>query len=213
MFLLIYLILSSISIRIYTINLTQANLPTIEDLYPLRTNDQIKRIATQFNQNPNWEEGNMPISLPDEQQIKPYDPPPYEIRAGPGHVKQGHLFRTDDMHPYRIDHQGVHPQTEHHVFVARHGLYLYTEDEPSAHLLRYGKYQARMAGDKINKKIHDIIRKSGPLTRPIRLISSTQTRAYETLYNIRLQLSNDLSFEPEIIQDSGLTECTYDQKT
>jgi hypothetical protein len=88
-------------------------------------------------------------------------------------------------------------------------LYLYTEDEPSSHLLRYGKYQARIAGHKINKKIHDIITQSGPLTQPIKLVSSTQTRAFETLYNIRLQLSNKLKFESEIIQDTGLTECLY----
>lgn len=66
-----------------------------------------------------------------------------------------------------------------------------------------------MAGDKINKKIQELIEQSGPLTRPIKLVSSTQTRAFETLYNIRLQLSNSLKFETEIIQDTGLTECTY----
>jgi hypothetical protein len=90
------------------------------------------------------------------------------------------------------------------------GLYFYTEDEPSSHLLRYGKYQARMAGHAINRRIHEILAESGPLTRPIKLVSSTQTRALETLYNIRLQLSNHLEFEPEIIRDSGLTECLYD---
>ncbi len=89
-------------------------------------------------------------------------------------------------------------------------MYLYTEDEPSSHLLRYGKYQARIAGHKINNKINDIITQSGPLTRPIKLVSSTQTRAFETLYNIRLQLNNRLKFETEIIQDTGLTECVYD---
>jgi hypothetical protein len=89
------------------------------------------------------------------------------------------------------------------------GLYLYTENEASSHLLRYGKYQARMAGRKINKKIRELIQQLGPLTRPIKLISSTQTRAFETLYNIRLQLDNNLKFETEIIQDTGLTECVY----
>ncbi len=88
-------------------------------------------------------------------------------------------------------------------------MYFYTEDEPSSHLLRYGKYQARMAGDKINKKIRELIQNLGPLTRPIKLVSSTQTRAFETLYNIRLQLDNKLKFETEIIQDTGLTECVY----
>ncbi len=89
-------------------------------------------------------------------------------------------------------------------------MYLYTEDEPSSHLLRYGKYQARMAGHKINQKIQQIIAELGPLTRPIKLVSSTQTRAFETLYNIRLQLSNELKFETDIIQDTGLTETVYD---
>ena len=88
------------------------------------------------------------------------------------------------------------------------GLYFYTEDESSSHLLRYGKYQARMAGYKINRLIKELVYSSGPLTRPIKLVSSTQTRAYETLYNIRLQLDNDLDFEKEIIVDTGLTECT-----
>jgi hypothetical protein len=88
------------------------------------------------------------------------------------------------------------------------GLYYYTEYDASSHLLRYGKFQARMAGHKINRKIQEIIDKSGPLTKPIRLVSSTQTRAYETLYNIRLQLSDTLEFDPDIIQDTGLTECT-----
>jgi hypothetical protein len=89
-------------------------------------------------------------------------------------------------------------------------LYYNTEEDPSSHLLRYGKYQARMAGHKINEVIHALIQKSGPVTRPIKLVSSTQTRAYETLYNIRLQLSNELNLATEIIQDTGLTECVYD---
>jgi hypothetical protein len=89
-------------------------------------------------------------------------------------------------------------------------LYYYSEDEPTSHLLRYGKYQARMAGFRINQKIRQILSRSGPLTRPIKLVSSTQIRAWETLYNIRLQLNNNLQFDPEIIQDTGLTECVYD---
>ena len=88
------------------------------------------------------------------------------------------------------------------------GLYYSTEHEPSSHLLLYGKYQARMAGARINQRIHEILQRIGYVTRPIRLVSSTQTRAYETLYNIRLQLDNKLDLDPEIIQDTGLTECT-----
>ena len=87
-------------------------------------------------------------------------------------------------------------------------MYYYTEDDPSSHLLRYGKFQARMAGQKIDQAIRRIIQQNGPLTRPISLVSSTQTRAYETLYNIRLQLGDDLNINPDIILDSGLTECT-----
>ncbi|CAF5117973.1 unnamed protein product, partial [Rotaria magnacalcarata] len=121
--------------------------------------------------------------------------------------KNGHLYAPTDPHPYRINRTGVHPRTTHHIFLIRHGLYYYTEDEPTAHLLRYGKYQTRMAGHKINKKIHELIQTIGPLTRPIKLVSSTQTRAIESLYNIRLQLDNQLSFEPDIIQDTGLREC------
>lgn len=65
-----------------------------------------------------------------------------------------------------------------------------------------------MAGFKINRLIKEVVQAVGPLTRPIRLVSSTQTRAYETLYNIRLQLDNDLEFEKEVILDTGVTECT-----
>jgi hypothetical protein len=69
-----------------------------------------------------------------------------------------------------------------------------------------------MAGHKINQVIRDLVAKSGPLTRPIQLISSTQTRAFETLYNVRLQLSNHFEYATEIIQDTGLTECVYASK-
>ncbi|CAF1219891.1 unnamed protein product [Adineta steineri] len=179
----------------------------LEELAPLSTNNELETIAAQFNQNPNWELGNMPLTLTEEEEITPNDPDAPEISDKPGLIKTGHLFQPEDMHPYRIDRKGVHPHTEHHIFFVRHGLYYYTEVDSSSHLLRYGKYQARMAGDKINEIIHNILSRSGPLTRPIKLVSSTQTRAYETLYNIRLQLSNNFEYAPEIIQDTGLTEC------
>jgi hypothetical protein len=227
MFLLFYLIFFFFSNRINATNVSTAYIPTIEDLYPLPTNDQLPIIAAQFNQNLNWEYGNIPMSLTEEEETTPTEPSPNEEKTGPGIIKIGHLFHTDDPHGYRIDTEGVHPRTEHHIFLTRHGklkiridknsflyyylgVYLYAENDRSSHLLRYGKYQARMAGHKINKKIHEIIQQSGPLTRPIKLVSSTQTRAFETLYNIRLQLSNNLKFESEIIQDTGLTECVYD---
>lgn len=226
MFFLFSLFISLFSLRIHAVNVSTAHIPTIEYLYPLPINDQMKNIANQFNQNPNWDEGNMPISLTKEEETTPMEPIDLELPTGPGIIKTGHSFQTNDMHGYRIDTEGVHPNTEHHIFLVRHGLlridymtfailvclglYFNTEDDRSSHLLRYGKYQARMAGDKINRKIKELIMHFGPLTRPIKLVSSTQTRAFETLYNIRLQLNNNLKFEKEIIQDSGLTECVYE---
>ncbi|CAF4478637.1 unnamed protein product [Rotaria socialis] len=181
----------------------------LDELYPLPVNDQITRIAEQFRQNPFWELGNLPIVLTEAQQSIPNTCTCdcRESRAGPGVYKNGHLYAPTNPNPYRINHTGVHPRTTHHIFLIRHGLYFYTEDESTAHLLRYGKYQTRMAGHKINKKIHELIQTIGPLTRPIKLVSSTQVRAIESLYNIRLQLDNQFSFEPDVIQDTGLREC------
>jgi hypothetical protein len=67
-----------------------------------------------------------------------------------------------------------------------------------------------MAGDKINAQIAKILSETADfsLTRPIKLISSVQTRALETLYGIRLQLDNSLEFEPTIIQEKALIEIT-----
>ena len=65
-----------------------------------------------------------------------------------------------------------------------------------------------MAGAKIDEIIRYIIEHYGPLTLPIRLVSSSQTRAYETLYNIRLQLGDDLDINPQVTIDGGLSECT-----
>ncbi len=121
MFLLIYVIFFLFSTRINAINITARRAASLEDLYPLPTNDQLKTIAAQFNQNPNWEEGNMPISLTEEEETTPTEPVERELQTGPGIIKTGHRFETDDMFPYRIDPQDVHPQTEHHIFVVRHG--------------------------------------------------------------------------------------------
>jgi hypothetical protein len=101
--------------------MTDYDYPKIEELYPLPTNDQSKIIAAQFNQNLIWELGNMPISLTEEEETTPMQPDPESLPTGPGVIKNGHLFRTDDMHAYRIDREGVHPLTEHHVFFTRHG--------------------------------------------------------------------------------------------
>jgi hypothetical protein len=121
MFLLFYLIFFLLSIRINANNISTAHFPRIEDLFPLPFNDQFKIIAAQFNQNPNWELGNMPISLPEEEETTPIEPYTEYLGAGPGVIKNGHLFHTDDMHAYRIDPEGVHPLTEHHIFLVRHG--------------------------------------------------------------------------------------------
>ncbi|CAF0888301.1 unnamed protein product [Adineta ricciae] len=206
--LLFYLILFVSSKYTEAIDSLTHQITKLEHLYPLPTNDKIEALAAQFDQEPNWEYGNMRMRLSDIEESTPNDPrvaaPP---KTGPGIIKQGHLHFPESYHGYPVDNEGVHAETKHYIFVVRHGLYLNTEQDASSHLLRYGKYQARMAGDKINKTIRDIIAKSGPLTRPIKLVSSTQTRAFETLYNIRLQLGNDFEYEPEIIQDTGITEC------
>ena len=122
MFFLFSLIVSVFSLRIHAVNISTAHTPTIEHLYPLPINDEMKNLAAQFNQNPNWEHGNMPISLTKEEEITPMDFPGNELPTGPGIIKTGHLFQTDDMHAYRIDTEGVHPNTEHHIFLVRHGL-------------------------------------------------------------------------------------------
>ncbi|CAF4609534.1 unnamed protein product [Rotaria sp. Silwood1] len=210
--LLFYLIFFLFSNRIHARNDSTEFIPKLEDLYPLPNNDQIEIIAAQFHQNPNWEQGNMPMSLTEVEETTPNQPISREPQNRPGIYKTGHNYRPGEMHPYRIDHYGVHPHSKHHIFFVRHGVYFYTEDEPNAHLLRYGKYQARMAGYKINQIIHGLIQRLGPLTKPIKLVSSTQTRAIETLYNIRLQLSNNLQFETTFIQDTGLSECVDSAK-
>lgn len=210
--------LSNLILLLLLSNIINANnntgdfIPTLEELYPLPINEQLSLIASQFRQNPIWELGNMPLLLTEAQQMTPITCICCARESRYGHgitYKNGHLFAPDFLNPYHINPTRVHPRTTHHIFLVRHGLYFYTEDESTSHLLRYGKYQARIAGHKINKKIHELIQTIGPLTRPIKLVSSTQTRAFETLFNIRLQLSNNLVFEPEIIQDSGLRECVY----
>ena len=123
MFFLFCLSIFLFSNRIHAMNISTAHVQKIEDLYPLPTNDQMEIIAAQFNQNPNWEEGNMPLTLTLEEETKPTEPIERELQTGPGVIKTGHLFHTDDMHPYRIDHDSVHPLTEHHVFLTRHGQY------------------------------------------------------------------------------------------
>jgi hypothetical protein len=123
MFLLFYLILFLISNRTNATNDSIAHIPKIEDLYPLPTNDQMKRIAAQFNQNPNWEHGNMPISLTEDEETKPNEPTTYDLEspAGPGVIKFGHRFEPQDMRAYHIDPEDVNPHSEHHIFLVRHG--------------------------------------------------------------------------------------------
>lgn len=210
-----------------TTNTVAPGTAKIEDLFPLPTNDHFETITAQFQQNLDWEYGNEPTGLTEAEETTPTEPKRDQLKTGPGIIKLGHLYQPDHDYPYRIDRHDVHPASQHYVFLIRHGnrhafipvgrqfslasgLYLNTEDDASSHLLRYGKYQARMAGYKINQIIQEIVNRAGRLTRPIKLVSSTQTRAFETLYNIRLQLSNELEYESEIIQDTGLTECLYD---
>lgn len=121
MFLLFVSVFFSSPIELHAVNISAAQIPRIEYLYPLPTNDQLKIIAAQFNQNANWEEGNMPISLTTEEETTPREPTEYQWPTGPGVIKTGNLFRTDDMHGYPIDPEGVHPNTEHHIFLTRHG--------------------------------------------------------------------------------------------
>ncbi len=121
MFLLFYLILFLLSNRTNATNMSIAHIPKIEDLYPLPTNDQREMIAAQFNQNSNWEEGNMPLSLTEEEETTPSEPTSNDLQTGPGLIKTGHLFEPPDMHPYPIDPEGVNPHSEHHIFLTRHG--------------------------------------------------------------------------------------------
>ena len=121
LFLLFYLIIFLLSNRINAKNTSTIYTQKIENLYPLHTNDQLNIIAAQFDQNPNWEHGNMRILLTQEEETSPTKPVVFEPKTGPGIIKNGIEFHTDDMHPYRIDPNGVHPHTEHHIFLVRHG--------------------------------------------------------------------------------------------
>jgi len=118
---LFYLILFLFSKRTDAINASIYNIPKIEDMYQLPTNEQMKTIADQFHQNPNWEYGNMPTSLTEAEETTPIEPTSSELKTGPGIIKTGHLFDPEDMHPYRIDSEGVHPRSEHYIFLVRHG--------------------------------------------------------------------------------------------
>ena len=118
---LFYLILFLFSNRTDATNTSAQHTPTIEDMYPLPTNDRQKLIAAQFHQNPNWEEGNMPMTLTEAEETTPIEPIEHELPSGLGIIKSGHTFQPEDMHAYRIDPKGVHPRSEHHIFLTRHG--------------------------------------------------------------------------------------------
>jgi hypothetical protein len=121
MFFLFYLILFLLSNRTNAINKSLERIPKIEEMYPLPMNNQLKTIAAQFYQSLNWEDGNMPMSLPEAEETTPIEPSSYEMLHGPGVLKHGHLFQTEDRHPYLIDRKGVHRYSEHHIFLIRHG--------------------------------------------------------------------------------------------
>jgi hypothetical protein len=118
---LFYLIFFLLSNRSNANNITVENLPTIEDMYLLPINDQIVTIAAQFEQESNWEYGNMPMALTEEEETTPVQPGSEELQDKPGVIKTGHLFQPTDMHAYRVDSQGVHSQSVHYVFLTRHG--------------------------------------------------------------------------------------------
>ena len=118
---LFYLILFSFSNRIHARNASTKNIPTIEDMYPLPMNDQLEIIAAQFHQNSNWEHGNVPMPLTEAEETTPIPPNSQEPKIIPDILKTGHHFHPNSMHPYRIDLQGVHRHSEHHIFLTRHG--------------------------------------------------------------------------------------------
>lgn len=121
MFLLIYLILFTFSNRISAINISTNRIPRIETLYPLPTNNKMEMLAAHFRQNDVWEEGNMPMQLTEAEETKPEDLNSEDVEPIPTTIRNGHLFRTQDFHAYRIDPEGVNPHSEHHVFLVRHG--------------------------------------------------------------------------------------------
>lgn len=93
----------------------------IEDLYPLKTNEQLDDIAKQFNQSPEWGKGALPLPATEADESKPEDVRNKDYPNREGTIRRGHAYFTHDMHAYRIDKRGVHPQTVHHVFFIRHG--------------------------------------------------------------------------------------------
>lgn len=117
---LLCLVFCFLSNRINAKNASVEGVPQLEDLYPLSDNDHMEQIAAQFQQNPNWEHGNLPISLSDAEETTP-NPPSGEAPIGPGVYRTGHLFYPDEMDPYPIDREGVHPHSTHHIFFTRHG--------------------------------------------------------------------------------------------
>lgn len=118
---LFYLIFFLLSNRIHAMNYSNDYIPTIEEMYSLPMNNQQGQISRQFHQGLAWEYGNLPTDIPPVVEMSPIEPIPYEIPTGPGTIKNGHLFQTDDEHAYPIDRRGVHRLSEHHIFLVRHG--------------------------------------------------------------------------------------------
>jgi hypothetical protein len=107
--------------RIHANNNTHAHFHTLEELFNLGQVTHLDAIAAQFRQDPDWEHGGLPIHLTELDETTPNDIESQQISARTHTVKNGHAFRTRDLHPYRIDVTGVHQQTEHHIFLVRHG--------------------------------------------------------------------------------------------
>ena len=120
--LLFYLILFVYSKCTEAIDSPTHQITKLEHLYPLPTNDKIEALAAQFDQEPNWEYGNMRMRLSDIEESTPNDPRvPSPPKTGPGIIKQGHLHFPESYHGYPIDNEGVHVETKHYIFVVRHG--------------------------------------------------------------------------------------------
>jgi hypothetical protein len=98
--------------------------PSLEELYPMVINDEMATIALEFDQNVNWEKGNMPLLDINEEKMMPKFFPPQTWPTGPGIVRLNYpkTVATVDTNPFEIVHtDGVHPLSRHYIFLVRHG--------------------------------------------------------------------------------------------
>ena len=106
---------------IETIHSKNGDVPTVEEMYPLKRNEEIQKIAAQFEVDPEWEHGGQAMPNNEHEEMKGENSEPYEYPRKLGNFKVGHIYHTNNMHAYRINSTGVHPDTLHHVFFVRHG--------------------------------------------------------------------------------------------